>query len=67
MADVIRYGWTLVAPKVRIIILYAEIGFLTDTPPETIKGEDYQIEYDSDSYPKLPACLDRRAPRLKAA
>jgi hypothetical protein len=25
-----------------------------------LQGDDYQLEYDSDGYPELPACLDRR-------
>jgi hypothetical protein len=29
-----------------------------------LRGDDYQLEYDSGGYPELPACLDRRKPRL---
>jgi hypothetical protein len=32
---------------------------LWDGPP--LQGDDYQLEYYEDGYPKLPACLDRRA------
>jgi hypothetical protein len=28
--------------------------------PEALKGDDIQLEYDADGYPKLPARLDRR-------
>jgi hypothetical protein len=45
-------------PKIRAAIFDAEIGFLMDARPETIKGDDYPIEYDSDGYPELPAGLD---------
>ena len=56
-----------VDPKIRATVLDAEIGFLMDARPETIKGDDYLLEYDSDGYPELPACLDRRKPRLREA
>jgi hypothetical protein len=54
-------------PKIRTIVLDAEINFLTDARPEAIKGDYYLFEYDSDGYPGLPACLDRRKPRLRQA
>jgi hypothetical protein len=38
-----------------------------DTLEETSKGDDYLINCDPDGYPELPACLDRRKPRLKQA
>jgi len=60
-----RHG--LIDPKISAAVLEAEVGFLTDPRPETIKGDDYTIEYHSDGYPKLPACLDRRKPRLRQA
>ena len=28
--------------------------------PGALQGDDYQLEYYLDGYPKLPACLDRR-------
>ena len=56
-----------VDPKIRATVLDAEIGFLMDAQPETIKGDDYLLEYNSDGYPELPACLDRRKPRLRQA
>jgi hypothetical protein len=30
--------------------------------PGAIQGDDYQLEYYEDGYPKLPVCLDRRTP-----
>jgi hypothetical protein len=54
-------------PKIRATVLEAEIGFLTCARPETIKGDDYPLKYDSDGYPELPVGLDRRRPRLKQA
>src|SRR6476620_4448645 len=49
--------------KTRAAVLDAEIGFLTNARPETIKGDDYLLECDSDGYPELPAVLDWRRPR----
>jgi hypothetical protein len=45
-----RHG--LIDPKLRAAVLEAEVGFLTDPRPETIRGDDYPIEYHSDGYPK---------------
>jgi hypothetical protein len=28
--------------------------------PGALQGDDYQLDYYDDGYPKLPACLDRR-------
>ena len=28
--------------------------------PGALQGDEYQLEYYEDGYPKLPACLDRR-------
>ena len=30
--------------------------------PGVLEGDDYQLDYYEDGYPKLPACLDRRKP-----
>jgi hypothetical protein len=60
-----RHG--LIDPKISAAVLEAEVGFLTDARPETIKGDDYTIEYHSDGYPNLPVCIDRRRPRLRQA
>jgi hypothetical protein len=42
-----------------------------DTPsgptPGALQGDDYPLEYDADGYPILPACLDRRKPKLEIA
>ena len=35
--------------------------------PEGSYETDYPLEYYEDGYPKLPACLDRRKPRLAEA
>ena len=32
---------------------------LIDEPATTLKGNDHQLEYYEDGYPKLPTCLDR--------
>ena len=32
-----------------------------DGTPGALRGDDYPLEYYEDGYPKLPACLDRRA------
>ena len=53
--------------KIRAAVLDAEIGFLTNARPETIKGEDFSLDYDPDGYPELPVGLDRRRLRLKQA
>ena len=34
--------------------------------PGALQGDDYQLEYDEDGYPKLPACLDRRTKKMGA-
>jgi hypothetical protein len=30
-------------------------------PGPPLQGNDYQLEYYEDGYPKLPTCLDRKA------
>jgi len=35
--------------------------------PGALQGDDYQLEYYADGYPKLPACLDRRPAQLRKA
>ena len=35
--------------------------------PGALQGDDYQLEYYEDGYPKLPACLDRRRAPLELA
>jgi hypothetical protein len=39
----------------------------TTNHTEVLKGDDYQLEYDANGYPELPAFLDRRRKALKAA
>ena len=34
----------------------------TESESKPLQGDDYQLEYYEDGYPKLPACLDRRKP-----
>jgi hypothetical protein len=43
------------------VVLDAEVGFLSNTPLEAIKGDDYKLHHDSDGYPELRACLDPQA------
>ncbi|HEY9500554.1 MAG TPA: hypothetical protein VIR01_02855, partial [Pyrinomonadaceae bacterium] len=31
-----------------------------ESTAQPVNGDDFQLEYYSDSYPKLPECLDRR-------
>ena len=35
--------------------------------PGALQGDDYPLEYDSDGYPELPTCLDRRVTILTKA
>ena len=35
--------------------------------PGALRGDDYPLEYDSNGFVELPACLDRRKPKLSAA
>jgi hypothetical protein len=35
--------------------------------PGALEGDDYELEYDENGYPELPACLDRRKPKLLQA
>ena len=35
--------------------------------PGALQGDDVQLEYYEDGYPKLPACLDRRPIKLAEA
>jgi len=34
--------------------------------PEALQGDDYPLEYDENGYPELPACLERRKPKMTA-
>jgi hypothetical protein len=35
--------------------------------PGALQGDDYQLTYDADGNVELPACLDRRKPKLLEA
>jgi hypothetical protein len=35
--------------------------------PGALQGDDYQLTYDENGYPELPACLDRRRSRVRKA
>ena len=61
-------------PEKRLQAPHTQTGGLGDGPtmiwperdtqpwptPGALQGDDYQLEYYEDGYPKLPACLDRR-------
>ena len=34
--------------------------------PGALQGDDYPLTYEEDGYPELPACLDRRKPKMTA-
>ena len=38
-----------------------------ESTSKPLQGDDYQLEYYADGYPKLPACLDRRRRKLDEA
>jgi len=46
----------------RNAILNAELFIPSRIEP--LSGDDYPIEYHEDGFPKLPACLNRKAKRL---
>jgi hypothetical protein len=51
-------------------VLDIERVLIVDEQPSTpgaLQGDDYQLEYYEDGYPKLPACLDRRIKLAEAA
>ncbi len=35
--------------------------------PGALQGDDYPLTYDADGHPELPACLDRRKPKMEEA
>ena len=41
-------------------MIWPEPDSLVWPTPGALQGDDYQLEYYEDGYPKLPACLDRR-------
>lgn len=53
----------LVDPDLRSAILGVELHpehVLIEERTAPLQGDDYQLTYDADGYPELPACLDRR-------
>ena len=41
-------------------MVWPERNFHAGPIPGALQGDDYQLDYYPDGYPKLPACLDRR-------
>ena len=41
-------------------MVWPERNFHAGPTPGAFQGDDVQLEYYDDGYPKLPACLDRR-------
>lgn len=41
-------------------MVWPERDFHTSPTPVALQGDDVQLDYYEDRYPKLPACLDRR-------
>ena len=41
-------------------MVWPEREFHIGPTPEALQGDDVQLDYYEDGYPKLPACLDRR-------
>jgi hypothetical protein len=33
--------------------------------PGALQGDDYPLTYNEQGYPELPACLDRRKPKIE--
>jgi hypothetical protein len=62
-----------VEPDLLAYIRHVETGYPlpatvpTESGPTALQGDDYPLEYDADGYHLLPACLDRRKPRLEVA
>jgi hypothetical protein len=61
-----------VEPDLLAYIRHVETGFpLPATVPTesstALQGDDYPLTYDADGDVELPACLDRRKPRLEVA
>ena len=43
------------------------VGGVHGPTPGALRGDDYPLEYNSNEFVELPACLDRRKPKLSAA
>jgi hypothetical protein len=41
-------------------MVWSERDLHSGPTPRALQGDDVQLEYYEDGYPKLPACLDRR-------
>jgi hypothetical protein len=55
----------LTAPVGLTPYVYPERVFHTEGPtPGALQGDDYPLTYDADGDVELPACLDRRKPKL---
>ena len=52
--------------KQRNAILNAEL-FIPSRIAEPLSGDEYQLTYDASGHVELPACLDRRKPKLSSA
>ena len=50
----------------RNAILNAEL-FIPSRIAEPLSGDEYQLTYDASGHVELPACLDRRKPKLSSA
>ena len=42
-------------------LIWPERDFTSGHTPGALQGDDYQLEYYEDGYPKLPSCLKRGA------
>ena len=60
----VRRPTLTVDPKVRHTILDTEQLLKDDEPTRcALVGDETQLEYHEDGYPKLPTCLDQRSLR----
>ena len=50
----------LQAPGASVAAPESQPQAFTTNFTEILNGDDYQLEYYEDGYPKLPTCLDRR-------
>jgi hypothetical protein len=52
-----------IAPEIRVTILDSELVQPASHDAEPLQGDE-PIEFDADGYAELPACLDRRKPKI---
>jgi hypothetical protein len=58
-------GGPQTAPVGLTAYVYPERVFHTEGPtPGALQGDDYPLTYDADGDVELPACLDRRKPKV---